>query len=133
MSVVPSFHLSFYLSGCFLGIVSSIFSKFWHSTKNPYEVVGDRARFFWKNFFAQKIMKNDQKWPKNKFFEFIEIFGHWFLLNLFYNENLYYLLCFCTNRIIREIFVPEIWTKMCSANQIAGFFNWAYLQNKSMK
>ena len=32
-----------------------------------------------------------------------------------------------------EIFFPEIWAKMFSANQIARFFNEAYLQNKSMK
>ena len=30
-------------------------------------------------------------------------------------------------------FVPEIWAKMFPANQIAGFFNQPYLQNKSMK
>ena len=29
--------------------------------------------------------------------------------------------------------VPEIWTKMFSANQIAGFFNQPYLQSKSVK
>ena len=29
--------------------------------------------------------------------------------------------------------IPEIWAKMFSANQIAGFFNQPYLQNKSMK
>ena len=52
---------------------------------------------------------------------------------MFYNENLYYLLCFCTNSIFREILIPEIWAKMFSANQIAGFFNQPYLQNESMK
>ena len=31
------------------------------------------------------------------------------------------------------MFVPEIWGKMFSANQIAGFFNQPYLQNKSVK
>ena len=50
--------------------------------------------------------------------------------NLFYNENLYYLLCSCTNPIFGEILVPEIWSKMFSANQIAGFLNQLYLQNK---
>ena len=29
-----------------------------------------------------------------------------------------------------KIFVPEIWAKMFSANQIAGYFNQPYLQNK---
>ena len=50
-----------------------------------------------------------------------------------YNENLYYLLCSCTNPIFMKIFIPEIWAKMFSANQIAGFFNQPYLQKKSMK
>ena len=40
---------------------------------------------------------------------------------------------FCVPAQIVEIFVPEIWAKMFSANQIAGFFNQPYLQNKSMK
>ena len=52
---------------------------------------------------------------------------------MFYNENLYYLLCSCTNPIFRKIFVPEIWAKMFSANQIAQFFNQPYLQNKSIR
>ena len=33
---------------------------------------------------------------------------------------------------IWEIFSPKIWAKMLSANQIAGFFNQPYPQNKSM-
>ena len=56
-----------------------------------------------------------------------------FLLNLFFNENLYYLLCSYTNPIFGKFFVPEIWAKMSSANQIAGFFNEPYLHNKSVK
>ena len=42
---------------------------------------------------------------------------------LFYNENLYYLLCSCTNPIFWKIFVFEIRDKMFSVNQIAGFYN----------
>ena len=45
-----------------------------------------------KILFAQKFGKIDQKWAKTRFFEFIERFGQYFLLNLFYNEKLYYLL-----------------------------------------
>ena len=52
---------------------------------------------------------------------------------MIYNENLYYLLRSCTNPILGKIFVPEIWAKVFSANQITGFFNQPYLQNKSMK
>ena len=50
-----------------------------------------------------------------------------------YYENLYYLLCSCTNPILGKIFVAEVWAEMFSANQIPGFFNQPYLQNKSMK
>ena len=32
-----------------------------------------------------------------------------------------------------KMLVHKIWTKMFSANQIAGFFNQPYLQNKSVK
>ena len=62
-----------------------------------------------------------------------QVFGLLFLLNLFYNEKLYYLLCSYTNLIFRKIFVPEIWVKMFSANKIAEFFNQPYLQKKSME
>ena len=59
--------------------------------------------------------------PKTWFFGFIERFGNYFLLNLFYNENLHYLLCSCKNPIFGKIFVPDTWAKMFSAHQIAGF------------
>ena len=38
-----------------------------------------------------------------------------------------------TNLIFRKIPVPEIWAKMLLANEIAGFVNQLYLQNKIMK
>ena len=58
----------------------------------------------------------------------------WSLIwHIFYNTNLYYLLCSCTNPIFGKIFVREIWAKMFIVNQIAGFFNQPYLQNKLMK
>ena len=41
-----------------------------------YEVVGDRAEFYEKKFFAPKIGKMDQKWAKNRLLGFIEKFGH---------------------------------------------------------
>ena len=126
-SVLPSILLSVLpsvlLFGGFLGSVLLVFSEFWHGATNPPEVVRDRAGFSGNNFFKPQ---NLGKWTKNGlktgFSEFIERFGHQFLLNLFYNENLHYLLCSCTNPIFGKIFVPEIWTKMFSANQIAGFF-----------
>ena len=57
-----------YLSGCFLGIVSLVFSKFWHDARNSYEVVRDRAGFSGKYFFAPKIGKIDQKMGQNRVF-----------------------------------------------------------------
>ena len=85
------------------------------------------------NFFARQIGKWTKNGPKTGFYKFIERFGHYFLLNSFYNKNLYYLLCSCTNPIFGVIFVPVIWAKIFSANQIPVFFNQPHLQNKSMK
>ena len=55
------------LSGHFLGIVSLVFSKFWHGARNPYEVVCDSLTFRRKDF-GSSIGKMDQKWAKNKVF-----------------------------------------------------------------
>ena len=52
---------------------------------------------------------------------------------MLYNKNLYYLLCSCTNPVFRKNLVPKIEAKMLSANQIAGFLNQLFLQNKNMK
>ena len=38
-----------------------------------------------------------------------------------------------TNPIFGKNLAPEIQAKMLSANQIAGFLNQVFLQNKSMK
>ena len=46
---------------------------------------------------------------------------------------MYVLLCHWTNPIFGESFFPEIWAKIVSANEIVGFFNQPYLQNKSVK
>ena len=87
----------------------------------------DRAGFSRKKIFAPKIGKMGQKQG------FLNILKKNYLLNLLYNENVYYLLCSWTNPIFGKILVPEIWAKMFSANQIAEFFNQPYLQNQSMK
>ena len=92
----------------FLGIVSVVFSKFCHGARNLYEVVLDRAGFFGKYFLPQKLGKWTKIGQKQGFFEFIEKFGHQFLLNLFYNENLYYMLCSFTNAIFGKRFVTKI-------------------------
>ena len=59
---------------------------------------------FLKNF----CRKNWGNRSKIRFFEFRGKFGQWFSLNLFYNENLYYLLCSWINPIFGENLVPEI-------------------------
>ena len=77
---------------------------------------------FLRNFF---FPKHWEKWakngPKSGIFQFLGRFDHYFLLNSII--NLYYLLCSCTNLIFEKVFILEIWAKMFSANQIAGFFN----------
>ena len=52
---------------------------------------------------------------------------------MFYNENVYYLLCSSTNAIFGKNLVLEIQAKMLSANQIAWFLNELFLQSKSSK
>ena len=89
---------------------------------------------FWGKFFCSKIRVNGPKIGQKQVFKiYWKIWLLIFSLNLFCNENLYYLLCSCTNPILGKIFVLEIWAKMFSAKQIAGFFNQPYLQNKSIK
>ena len=92
---------------------------------------GDRAGFSGNKFLPPKLGKWNKIGPKIGFFEFIEKFGHFTELILY--ENLYYLLCSCSNPIFGKISVFEIWVKMLLANQIAGFFNQPYLQNNSMR
>ena len=58
--VCPSFHHAVFL-GVFLRIGSLDFSEFWHSARNPYEIVHDRARVFNKNLFAPKLWEMGQK------------------------------------------------------------------------
>ena len=84
-SALPTFHLSFHLFGCFLGIVSLFFSKFLCGARNQYEVVCDRAGFSGKKIFAPKIGKMNQKWAKNSFVFF------YLLKNLVIN---FYWICF---------------------------------------
>ena len=92
-----------------------------------------------RQIFFKKICcpKNGENRPKIGlkigFFGFIGKFSHQFFLNLVYKESSYYLLYSCTNPILGKNLVPEIWAKMLSANQIAGFLNWLYLQNTKIK
>ena len=59
-------------------------------------------QIFQKKFFFENQGNGPKTSKKHGFFEYIEKFRYYFLVNLFYNEDLYYLLF---------------------ANQIAGFFN----------
>ena len=74
--VCRSFCQSCHLSGYFLGIVSLIFSKFWHGARIPCEVMHDRARFSGKFFLFPELGKWAQNGPKTRFFQFIVKFGH---------------------------------------------------------
>ena len=65
--------------------------------------------------------------------DIIKNFGLWFLLNLFYNGNLYYLLWCCTYPIFGKNIVPDVSAKILSANQTVAFLNDLYFQNKSIK
>ena len=85
--------------------------------------------FLEKNF-CPNIWENGPKRAKTGIFiEFIDRFGHYFLLNWFYNQNLY---CYIPAEIphLGKFLFLIIWGKMLSANQIARFFNQPYLQNK---
>ena len=131
MSFLLSCCPSFRLPGHFLGIVTLVFSKFWHNAKNPYQNVRGRVGFSRKIFLSHKLGKWTKNEPKWGFFEFIGICGLWILLNLIYNENF----------ILFSVFLHKshVWENFCSwnmgqnvPNQL-GFFNQPHLQNKSMK
>ena len=125
--VRPSIHASVYPSvspGVFLELCHWFFLIFGMVLESHVKLCVTEP-IFRENCFCPKI----GKW----FFQFIGKFGNKFFLNLIYNKNLYYLLCSCTNPIFGKVFVPKIWAKMFSANQIAGFFNQLYFQNKSLK
>ena len=59
---------SFPLSGCFPGIGSLVFSKFWHVARNSNEVVCDRTGFYRKTSFAPNTEEMGQNWAKNRGF-----------------------------------------------------------------
>ena len=85
--------------------------------------------FFLKKFLSQ----NWENGPKIRFFGFIGKFSNQCFLNLVYKESSYYLLYSYTNSILGKNLVPEMWGKILSANQIAGFLDGVYIQNKMMK
>ena len=110
--VLPSFHNSFSLSRCILGIGLLLFCKFWHGAGNPCEVVHDSQSFWKKLVFPQKQ-------GKGAICSIIKSF--------------YYLLHTYANPIFGKNLVSEIQAKMLSASQIAGVLNQSYILNKVMK
>ena len=120
------------LSGSFLGIGSLFFFfETLHGVRGLCAVVRDSRIFFLIFFYF--CTKSGKNWPKIGFIGFIGKFSHCIFLNLVYKEISYYLLYSCTNPMLGKNLVPEIWAKMLSANQIAGFLNWLYLQKIEMK
>ena len=120
--VFPSFHPSFCLSRCFLGIVT-VFSKFWHVLEPNTKlcVISEKKKFCPKNWENQ---------PKNRFFW---IYQKILYFTKFVLQWKFILFAMLLHKSHIKIFVPEIWAKMFSANQIARFFNQPYLQNQSIK
>ena len=64
--------LSFCLSGCFLGIVSLVFSKLLEGARNPYEFVRD-SRIFQKKLFSPKIGRMDILNKSMKYPDFLHV------------------------------------------------------------
>ena len=104
----PAFRPSVFLSRCFLGIGSLVFSETQHGIRGPCVVVRDRARFFENKFFSQKWGKWAKNFPKIGFSEFIAKLSYSFFLKMVYKENLYYLQYSCTN--------PMIWKNLVWKN-----------------
>ena len=125
-SVHLSFHPAVFLSGSFLG--SLVFSETQHCVRS----MCCYTRQSWI-FFKKFVPKNGANGPKIGVFEFFGKFSHKSFLNLIYKKSLYYLKYSCTNFILGKNLVHEIWTEMLLSNQIAGFLNCLYLQNKMMK
>ena len=69
------------------------------------------------------LPQNWENGSKIGFSEILEIQVINFSLNLVYKESSNYLLYYCTNVILGKNLVLEIWAKMLSASQIAGFLN----------
>ena len=90
---------------------------------------------FMKHDFLERLFcpKNLGNEPKVIFLNLKIKSGYRFLLNLFYNENLYYLLCSCAKPIFGKNLFLEIYAKIFSTNKFAGFLNQLFRQNRSLK
>ena len=108
----PSWHMS----GCFLRIGSLYFSEFWHGAKNPYEVVHDIS-ITWKNFFCPIKFWKCVK-IRSKIVLFLNLNKN-LVINLFCNENFYYLLCSGTNYRIWPV-----WSLDSETDCISRMYQW---------
>ena len=124
-SFCPSFCPSILLSGHFLGILSLVFSKFWHGARNPYEVVQGQY------FCDSKIGKMDQKWAKNRIFWiywtiWLLIFTEFILLNLLFAVSLH------KSSILKNAYPWDTGQNILSQSN-CRIFKQSYFQNKSIK
>ena len=102
--VCLSFRPSFHLSGRFLVIISLAFSKFWHGTRNPYEVVRERAGFSGKKIIVPKIEKGPKMGQKQDFLNLLK--------NLVIN---FYWICSVMKTYVIAVFLHKshIWENFC--------------------
>ena len=73
----PCIHLAIRPSVClgvFFGIISLVYSKFWHGARNRFEVVRDRDGFSRKKIFAPKIRKMGKNGLKTRFLNLLKNF-----------------------------------------------------------
>ena len=129
LSVLPSFRLS----GHFLGIIRSlVFSEFRHGARNLYEpLYVIQPNLSQKLFSLAKLGKLAKNRPKVWFLNLnkknLIINFHWI-----FSIMKIYIICCVSAQIsyLEKIFF--LGCKILSANQIAGFLNQLFLQNKSM-
>ena len=86
---------------------------------------------FWEFFFFFLPQKSGKMGQKPGFLNLLKnlVISFYWICSIM---KTYYLLCSCTNPVFGKIFVPGVWAKMFSANQIARFLNQPFLQNKSL-
>ena len=117
----------------FLGIGSLVFFQIFALCQKIISSCRWQNQIFSFSFFLpRKLKKCAQSRPKISLFLLKKLIIIFFL-NLVNNESVYYFLCYCKNTICMENVVHEIWAKMLLANQIAGFLNELYFQNKWIK
>ena len=94
----------------------------------------DKLDFLGIFFFLPKNWEKEPKMSqKQYFFNLLEnlVISYYWIWSIM---EMYIIFCVPAQiPYLGKIFVPKIWAKMFSANQIAAFFNQPYFQKKSMK